>query len=161
MIDSQMKWDHFFIEMARLTASKSKDPSTKVGCVLVGQDNQVLSIGYNGFPRWVDGDDDPNGERWTRPIKYEYVEHAERNAIFNAARSGIVLDGAIAYLNWEPTPCAACTRALIQAGIVTIVGPNIPFGGFGDGIHYHTDEDSPSRNMLAEAEIERRVIQIH
>lgn len=155
------KWDHFFIEMAALIATKSKDPSTKVGCILVGEDNQVLSIGYNGFPRGVSGDDDPQGERWKRPIKYEFVEHAERNAIFNAALTGISLKGARAYLNWEPTPCAPCTRAFIQAGIVEIVGPNIPFGGAGEGTHYNTNEDSVSSQMLKEACIERIVIQIH
>lgn len=159
--DSQTRWDHFFIEMAQLMATKSKDPSTKVGCVLVGSDNQVLSVGYNGFPRFVLGDDDPQGERWERPTKYEYVEHAERNAIYNAARSGIATDQAIAYMNWEPTPCAECTRALIQAGIIEIIGPAIPFGGKGDGVHYHTDEDSASMNMINEAGIVRRVIQIH
>ncbi len=159
--NSQLRWDHFFIEMAQLMATKSKDPSTKVGCVLVGTNNQVLSVGYNGFPRFISGDDDPQGERWERPIKYEYVEHAERNAIYNAARSGIATDQAVAYMNWEPTPCAECTRAFIQAGIIKIVGPAIPFGGHGDGVHYHTDEDSVSMNMIRESGIIRKVIQIH
>lgn len=158
---SQDKWDVFFIEMAMFVARKSKDPSTKVGCVLVGEDQQVLSIGYNGFPRCVLGDDSPTSDRWERPIKYQYVEHAERNAVYNAARTGISLLGATAYMNWDPTPCADCTRALLQSGIVEIVGPNIPFGGVGNGVHYHTDENSPAMNMIREAGIVRRVVYLN
>jgi len=160
MTDSRARWDRFFIEMAAMVATKSKDPSTKVGCVLVGKDNQVLSIGYNGFPRGVMGDDDPNGPRWERPTKYEYIEHAERNAIFNAARSGISVLGARAYMNWEPTPCADCTRALIQAGVCEIIGPDIPFGGVGAGVHYHVDQESAAVNMLREAGVTRTPVPV-
>lgn len=117
-------WDHFFIDMAQQVASKSKDPSTQVGCVIVGEGNTVLAIGFNGFPRGVD---ETCPERWTRPTKYEFVAHAEANCVFNAARNGIKLLGARAYLNWEPTPCIECTKALIQAGIVEIIGPDRTF----------------------------------
>jgi len=151
-----MNWDELFIRQAMLIAQKSKDPSTKVGCVIVGNDNAVLSMGFNGFPRGVREEfnfterypqADPvmaltmpklDPERWDRPAKYSWVEHAERNAIYNAARNGVRLAGARAYLNWEPQPCADCTRALIQAGIVEIIGPTIPFPGSGNGTHYHT-----------------------
>lgn len=150
-MDSQERWDRFFIEMAMFVAKKSKDPSTKVGCVLVGEHNQVLSVGYNGFPRGVGGDDDPNGKRWERPIKYQFVEHAERNAIYNAARSGVSLDGAKAYLNWEPVPCADCTRGLIQSGICEIIGPSIPF----PSANFDLGQDSVPVKMLREAAIER------
>jgi dCMP deaminase len=146
-----MNWDELFIRQAMLIAQKSKDPSTKVGCVIVGQDNVVLSMGFNGFPRGVIEQVDIQVEnypayikelhptRWQRPEKYSWIEHSERNAIFNAARHGIRLDGARAYLNWEPQPCADCTRALIQSGIKEIIGPNIPFKGAGAGVNYHID----------------------
>ena len=103
MSDHVLSWDEMFILQAALIAQKSKDPSTKVGCVIVGDDNAILSMGFNGFPRGVD---EHNSARWKRPEKYNWVEHAERNAIYNAARHGINLFGARAYLNWEPKPCA-------------------------------------------------------
>ena len=187
------KWDTYFIKMADLVASKSKDDSTKVGCIIVSADNTVLSMGYNGFPRgvsetaykicekcfgvgmdryrgvpqWICEDCGSTGmvedglmeDRWhKRPEKYQWVEHAERNAVYNAARKGIRLEGSIAYLNWEPTPCSDCTRALIQAGIVEIVGPDIPFGGAGAGKHYHVDEIS--KTMLKEANVRIRTIKM-
>lgn len=163
-------WDTYFIEMAILASSKSKDNSTKVGCVIVSSDNAVLTTGFNGFPRGVvetsewDALDIPGkpkiSDRWNkRPEKYQWVEHAERNAVYNAAREGIALKGARAYLNWAPEPCADCARALIQAGIVEIIGPNIPFGGAGNGVHYHTDKDSVSYIMLEEAGVLRRAVE--
>ena len=112
MIRDALSWDELFILQASLIAQKSKDPSTKVGCVIVSDDNAILSMGFNGFPRHID---ESIENRWQRPEKYYWVEHAERNAIYNAAKHGIKLNGARAYLNWEPKPCADCTRALIQA----------------------------------------------
>jgi len=151
MIKSEMTWDELFILQATVIAQKSKDPSTKVGCVIVGDDNAILSMGFNGFPRGVD---EHNPARWKRPEKYNWVEHAERNAIYNAARHGINLSGSRAYLNWEPKPCADCTRALIQAGIKEIVGPNRPFSGKGAGKHYSIDHADV---MLREAGVIQRV----
>lgn len=147
-----MNWDELFIRQADLIAQKSKDPSTKVGCVIVGEGNTILSMGFNGFPRSVD---ERPGERWVRPEKYLWVEHAERNSVYNAARHGIKLEGARAYLNWEPRPCADCTRALIQAGIREIIGPNRPFTGVGAGVHYHIDH---AELMLAEAGVKIRTV---
>ena len=113
---SKALWNKFFIEMAEFVATKSKDTSTKVGCVIVGLDNDVRAIGYNGLPRGVN-DDVP--ERLARPAKYLWTEHAERNAIYNAARTGAQLKGCTAYMVWFP--CAECARALIQSGIQYIV----------------------------------------
>lgn len=151
MIRDELTWDELFILQATVIAQKSKDPSTKVGCVIVGDDNAILSMGFNGFPRGVD-ENDPS--RWQSPEKYHWVEHAERNAIYNAARHGINLMGARAYLNFEPKPCADCTRALIQAGIKEIVGPNRPFSGKGAGMHYSIDH---ADIMLREAGVSQRV----
>ena len=109
-------WHVYFMNMARHIATKSKDESVKVGVVIVGPDHEVRSTGYNGFARGVD-ETDPS--RWDRPIKYQWVEHAERNAIYNAARMGTPTKGCTAYL--ESPPCTDCGRALIQAGIKEIV----------------------------------------
>ena len=108
-------WDEYFIRMAELVASRSKDPSTKVGCVVVSYDNTVLSTGYNGLPRGVL--DLP--ERMERPVKYLWTAHAEENAVAQAARNGISLNGATAYVTHST--CCRCARALIQAGILHIV----------------------------------------
>ena len=120
----------YYIQMAELVASKSKDRSTKVGVVVVGPDNEVRSTGFNGFPRGVN--DNIEG-RHTRPIKYEFTEHAERNAIFNAARSGVSLKDCTMYMNFEPIPCADCARAVIQSGIKRVIGYGArKFAGKGD-----------------------------
>lgn len=108
--------DSKFISLARHVAEWSKDRSTKVGCVIVGTDNEVLSVGYNGFPRGVDDEIDA---RHQRPAKYKWTEHAERNAIYNAARTGVRLSGSRIYLPWFP--CMDCARAVVQAGIAEMV----------------------------------------
>jgi len=118
-------WDHYFLEMVKLVASKSRDPSTKCGAVIVSQDHSVLSTGYNGFPRGVNYTE----ERLERPLKYEFIEHGERNAILNAARHGVALAGTKMYLNFRPECCTDCTKAVIQSGITEVIGPNIPFPG--------------------------------
>jgi len=162
-------WDELFIKQAMLIAEKSKDPSTKVGCVIVGDDNAVLSMGFNGFPRGVIENEhewmkysarndiyDVPFTRWNRPDKYSWTEHAERNAVYNAARNGIRLAGARMYLNFEPMAmCADCTRAMIQSGIKEIIGPDIPFAGKGAGSHYHL---TFSGQMLEEAGVKIRVV---
>lgn len=110
-----MNWPEFFFSLAELTSKKSKDRSTKCGAVIVGPDNEVRSLGYNGFPRGVDDDVE---ERHQRPDKYLWTEHAERNAIYNAARAGICLKGCALYLQWQP--CSDCARAIIQSGITKV-----------------------------------------
>lgn len=115
-------WDDYFLNIANVVRTKSKDASTQVGVVIVGLDKQIVSTGFNGFPRGID-ETDP--ARWERPIKYEFVEHAERNAIYNAARTGVSLIGCTLYLiGMGPpcTPCTECAKAVIQSGIVRVVG---------------------------------------
>jgi len=75
-------WNEYFIQLAGLAASRSKDPSTKVGCVIASYDNMVLSTGYNGLPRNVLD----LSERMERPAKYLWTAHAEENAVAQAAR---------------------------------------------------------------------------
>ena len=145
-----MNWDEYFIRMAMHVASKSKDDSTKIGVVVV-RENTVLATGYNGFPRGVaetlaqlKGSEYENElltERWhQRPDKYRWVEHGERNAIYQAARQGHGLNGATMYCNFHGLPCSDCTRAIIQAGIREVVIRAEPAGhveGEGVGKHYH------------------------
>ncbi len=102
--------------MLPLISSKSKDANTKVGCIIVGEGNEFISSGYNSFPRGID---DNVPERQTRPTKYMYIEHAERNAIYNAARVGVKTSGSRIYIDFYP--CSDCARAIIQSGIVEIV----------------------------------------
>jgi dCMP deaminase len=111
------KWDLRFLERARLTASWSKDPSTKVGCVVVNDHRAEMASGYNGFPRGV-ADDDRLDDR---ERKYALVVHAEANAVAHAAREGVSLDGCTLYSTL--CPCTQCASLLIQAGIQTVVAP--------------------------------------
>ena len=108
-------WHEFFLADAFFVSGKSKDWSTKCGCVVTTKGNDVLVRGWNDLPRKVK--DAP--ERRERPAKYLWTEHAERNAIFNAARIGVSLLDATIYVN--RVPCPDCARAIIQAGITTIV----------------------------------------
>jgi len=133
-------WAEYFMDMASHVSSRSKDPATKVGCVIVTEDRAILSTGYNGIPRRVK---DLAG-RMERPAKYLWTAHAEENAIASAARVGAKLSGAIAYVTHPP--CARCARGLIQAGIVqVVVGPgktNMP-----------EEEFEVARQMFAEADV--------
>lgn len=112
------KWDIRFLELASLIGTWSKDPRTKVGCVITGPDREIRTTGYNGLPR---GAKDDLPERNERPEKLLWYEHAERNAIFNAARTGIRLENCSAYSTL--CPCMDCARALIQSGIKRVITP--------------------------------------
>lgn len=111
-----MSWDEYYLNMLELMASKSKDKSTKVGVIIVGPDNEIRSTGFNSFPRGINDDLE---ERQLRPAKYLYIEHGERNAIYNAARVGVPLNGCRIYM--DKMPCADCSRAIIQCGINKII----------------------------------------
>ncbi len=109
-------WNERFIELTKHIATWSKDKSIGTCAVICDDDNRVISFGYNGFPS---GANDEIEERYVRPKKYLYTEHAERNAIYNAARIGVSVKGCTMYLMWFP--CADCARAIIQSGIKTLV----------------------------------------
>ena len=120
-----MDWDSYFLTIAQAVALKSKDTSTKVGAIVVGPDKEIRSTGYNGFPRRVK--DLP--ERQDSKCKLFYVAHAEANCVYQAARVGVSLMGCSLYLSTSSVPCAECTKAIIQAGIVRVVGPDKEFPG--------------------------------
>ena len=112
------KWDKRFLELAHHISGWSKDPSTKVGCIVVGEDREIRSTGFNGFPRGICDD----SERLSnRELKYPLICHAEENAIMHAARIGVSLKSCTAYVTWPP--CTRCARSLIQAGVVEVVYP--------------------------------------
>ena len=111
-----MNWINYFWGIAEQVKLKSKDQSTQIGAVIVGEDNEVLSTGYNSFPR---GMDDSKQERQERPEKYFWFEHAERNAIYNAARVGTQLKGSTIYLT-SGLPCMDCARGIVNSGIKVV-----------------------------------------
>lgn len=108
-----------YLRVAHQFAETSPDPSTQNGAILVQTDaeglDHVIGGGCNEFPRGVLY----NAERFERPLKYSYIEHAERNSILDAARKGNCTDGATMYVLWAA--CADCARAIIQAGIKRVV----------------------------------------
>ncbi len=116
--DGYITWDEYFMGVAVLSGYRSKDPNTQVGCCIVSQDNKILSMGYNGLPVGCNDDDFPwDREGETLETKYPYVVHSELNAILNYR--GGSLDGAKLYVSLFP--CNECAKAIIQAGIKTVV----------------------------------------
>lgn len=111
------KWNKRYLNLARDIAQWSKDPSTQCGAVMIGESGQVLSQGYNGFPRGMSDSDELYANRH---IKYDRIVHAEMNAIYNASRSGVSLAGATAYIHGLPC-CHECAKAMIQVGIKEVV----------------------------------------
>ena len=118
------KWDIRFLDLAKNIAAWSKDPSKKIGAVAVSDKGQVLSQGYNGFPRGIN---DTDRRLYTRAEKYKYVVHAEMNVIYNATYTGVSLDGATLYVVGLPV-CSECAKGIIQTGIKRIVMTNIDGG---------------------------------
>jgi dCMP deaminase len=120
-----MKWEQYFRSIANQVRLKSKDENTQIGAVIVGSDNEIVSTGYNSFPRGIDDNVDSRQER---PEKYFWFEHAERNALYNAARIGVSTKGCTMYLTCG-IPCADCARGIINSGISKIVCENhLTFG---------------------------------
>ncbi len=143
-----LKWDRRFIELARHIAQWSKDPSTKVGCVVVGPDREIRSTGFNGFPRGID---DSRRRLDDRELKYPLIYHAEENACMHAARIGVSLKGCVAYVTWPP--CTRCARSLVQAGVKEVLYPD------GLEIPQRWKEDfETSMGMLGEAGLEVRPV---
>ena len=113
-----ISWDEYFMGVAMLAGMRSKDPNSQVGACIVSEDNKILSIGYNGFPMGCSDDEFP----WDREgdelnTKYVYTVHSELNAILNYR--GGSLEGAKMYVSLFP--CNECAKAIIQAGIKTLI----------------------------------------
>ena len=115
-----ISWDEYFMSIAKLSAMRSKDPSTLVGACIVSYDNRILSIGYNGAPNGFDDERFP----WAREgknldTKYPYVCHAELNAILNYRGSKKDLESAKIYV--DLFPCNECAKIIIQSGIKEVI----------------------------------------
>ena len=116
--EDYISWDEYFMGVAKLAGMRSKDRGTQVGACIVGQDNKILSMGYNGFPIGCSDDEFPwEREGDTLKTKYPYVTHSELNAILNY--QGGTLQNAKMYVTLFP--CNECAKAIIQAGIKTLV----------------------------------------
>lgn len=120
------RWDAHFLRLSLENAKMSKDPSTKVGAVIVGPDREIRATGFNGLPRGIADTPERLNNRET---KLELVVHAEMNAVLNAARIGVPVSGCTMYLSatdasglvWGGPPCVRCTVEVMQAGITAIV----------------------------------------
>lgn len=121
-----ISWDEYFMGVAKLSAMRSKDPSTQVGACIVSNDNKILSMGYNGFPKGCSDDEFPWGKEDPDPYndKYFYTTHSELNAILNYR--GGSLEGSKLYVTLFP--CNECAKAIIQAGIKTLIYDDDKYG---------------------------------
>lgn len=142
------------IKYYKLTVSMatifSKDPSTKVASLFIYPDTmQILSMGYNGMPRGID---ETIKSRWERPLKYKLTEHAERNAIYNAAQSGTSLKNSICVVSMFP--CADCTRGIIQSGCKMVISLKLDDSGSKERIDRWKSDWDISLMMLQEAKIQ-------
>lgn len=115
-----LNWDQYFMGIAKLSALRSKDPNTQVGACIVGNDNRILSIGYNGTPNGFHDKLFP-WDREGNPLetKYLYVCHAEMNAVLNYRGNRHELENAKIYV--DLFPCNECAKIIIQSGIKEVV----------------------------------------
>ena len=111
------KWDIRFLKLAKEISTWSKDPSSKIGAVVVNDDRRILATGYNGFPRGIEDSDERLNDR---EEKYPRIIHAELNALMNALYSGVSVKGATLYVYGLPI-CSDCTKSVIQSGIKRVV----------------------------------------
>ncbi len=115
-----LSWDEYFMGIAKLSSMRSKDPNTQVGACIVGNDNRILSIGYNGTPNGFDDSMFPwDREGTALETKYLFVCHAEMNAILNYRGSRKELENAKIYV--DLFPCNECAKIIIQSGIKEVV----------------------------------------
>lgn len=134
-----LTWDEYFMAVAKLSSLRSKDPNTQVGACIVGNDNRILSIGYNGTPNGFQDDEFP-WDREGAPLetKYMYVCHAEMNAIINYRGSRKELENAKVYV--DLFPCNECAKIIIQSGIKEVVYLSDKYNG--------TDGNIASKKMF-------------
>lgn len=147
-----ISWDEYFMGIALFSARRSKDPSTQVGACLVSRENRILSMGYNGMPRFCDDDVFP----WARDgaygeTKYPFVCHAELNAILNCAGGMGALRGCKVYTTLFP--CNECAKALIQAGVSEVIYYSDKYDG--------TDSNLAAKRMFDAAGVTLRPYEPH
>ena len=118
-VESPLKWDDYFMLQAMMASFKSKDPSSKVGCVFVDEKNHQLTMGYNGFIAGIDETKLPWGREQTSPLehqKYAYVVHSEANAILHAK---VDLKNARLYVTLFP--CNECAKMIATVGVKEVI----------------------------------------
>lgn len=147
-----LSWDEYFMGVAKLSALRSKDPSTQVGACIVGADNRILSIGYNGTPNGFPDSDFP----WDREgdalnTKYFYVCHAELNAILNFRGNRRDLEGARIYV--ALFPCNECAKAIIQCGIKEVVYLSDKYNG--------TEGNIASKRLFDKCGVTYRIVDVN
>ena len=160
-INSDYRWVEYFFKLCNVISEKSKDPSTKVGCIIANSGHSIVSTGYNGFPIGVKDDlmdfsecKIKKSKRYERPEKYFWTAHAEENAIALAARNGTSLNGTILYVN-RMMPCTRCTRLIIQSGIKKVcVYVDAP----AETIERWKEENDIAETMMDEAGVELVVL---
>ena len=130
MIDKQREWDEYFMQIAEAVAIKSKDPSSKMGCVIVDAKKRVVSLGYNGM---LQGADESKMTLWERPMKYYFAIHSEMNALIFAHQD---LTGCTLYN--KVATCENCLKYCLQAGIKRFVYKDLR-------VHSHSTD--PKRSM--------------
>ncbi len=141
-----LSWDQYFMGIAKLSSMRSKDPNTSVGACIVGKDNKILSVGYNGMPQGCSDDEYPWEREHSDPLetKYLYVCHAELNALLNY--TGTNLQGAKVYTTLFP--CNECTKALIQSGICEVI--------YGEDKYANTASVIAAKKMMASSGVTYR-----
>ena len=138
--EGYISWDEYFMGVALLAAQRSKDPNTQVGACIVDDQNRILSTGYNGFPQGCSDDDFPwNRDESLGETKYQFVVHAELNAILNAR--GKSLSNSKVYV--ALFPCNECAKAIIQSGIKEVI--------YLSDKYHNTPSTEASRRMLTAA----------
>jgi len=140
--EDYIDWDDYFMGIAMLSAKRSKDPNTQVGACIVNEDNRIVGIGYNGFPKGCSDEEFP----WDRDgeyldTKYPYTVHAEINAILNSIKA---LQGCTLYV--ALFPCNECAKAIIQSGITKVVYLSDKYA--------ETDSVKASKKMFNAAKVE-------
>lgn len=142
MVDKQREWDEYFMKIAEAVATKSKDPSSKMGCVIVDANKRVVSLGYNGL---LQGADESKMTLSERPMKYYFAIHSEMNAILFAHQD---LTGCTVY-NRVAT-CENCLKYCLQAGIKRFVYKEL---------RVHSHSTNPKKSMT-NAETDEAVIRL-
>ena len=157
--ENYLTWDEYFMSIAKLSSMRSKDPSTQVGACIVGNDNRILSIGYNGAPNGYSDDNFP----WQREgdmlnTKYAYVCHAEMNAILNYRGTRKELENSKIYV--DLFPCNECAKLIIQSGIKEVVYLSSKFKDK-DGKLKETDSVKASKKMFKECGVKMTEVKLN
>lgn len=145
-VESILSWDEYFMLQAMMASFKSKDPSTKVGCVFVDQNNHQLTMGYNGFVAGIDEKSLPWGKDKTQPLehqKYGYVVHSEANAILHSPKN---LSGSKCYVTLFP--CNECAKLLASVKVKEVI--------YLSDKHQHTESNAIAKKIFNLAGIKYR-----